>query len=231
MTLTQYLKGMQDATTASELEAAIQAPFKHPYSGRIWSTICKARIAKGLEICDTHPHGRLVPRLNGRLLSVCGETYKTGRAHNSTGQRYVWHSAGEFAKSVMIRNGLSIRAANQIWGHWSAYPHRCLRIVDEALQGNLDDPPMDTLIFSYMGVGPVNITVEQNDAEAHSRRATENCQCGGTLFDWGCGFGDGFTYINWHCNQCARVFTEYVTAERMAKLRQPWPFQQASFGR
>jgi len=221
MNLRQYLDGIHAATTADELEAALQAPFRHPFHGRTWSAICKARIERGAAICAVHPNGRFVPRMDGRSLSVCGETYRVGRGYNSTGARYVWHSAGEFAKAVLKRNGLSSRAATRIWGCWGSYPHRCLALIDAATNGELADPKLNTLILSHMGTGPVKISVESNDADELDRRATLPCECGGTLFDWGAGFNDDFTFVNWHCNHCSRVFTEYVTADRFSAIRRP----------
>lgn len=219
--LSDYIDGMRKATTAESLDDAIRAPYKHSYRGPTWSKICKTRIEVGYSIVDAHPNGKFVPRMNGRKLTVAGEIYGVGRGGNSTGIRYAWHSAGEFAKSVLRRNGFSARAAYMIWDNWSQYPHRCLEIVTEALAGAYPDPTMDTLIHSYTGSGPLNYTVEQNEADTVDKRATMKCRCGGTLFDWGCGFSEDFTFISWHCNKCADVFTEYVTPGRMQEIRQP----------
>lgn len=221
MKLSEYLGGMRRATTAAELESAIQVPYKHAFHGRTWSTISRVRIEVGNAICAAHPHGKFVPHMIGNKLSVIGEAYGVGRGGNSTGVRYAWHSAGEFAKSVLKRNGFSTRAASRIWDSWRDYPHRCLTVVEAALAGEYADPIMNTLIFSYTGTGPVKITSEQNDADEIDKRATLPCKCGGTLFDWGCGYSDDFTFVNWHCNHCADVFTEYVTPERFSTIRQP----------
>lgn len=223
MKLTDYLDGMRAATTAKELEAAIQAPFKHSFRGRTWSTICKVRIEAGNRICEAHPHGDYVPRFGpGRVLTVRGESYKVGRGQNSTGVRYVWHSAGEWAKDVLKHAGLSTRAAHRIWEGWSDYPHRCLPIVEAALAGKIPDPRLNRLIrHKRTGYGsPIRYTVEQNDADESDRRATRPCKCGGTLFDWGAGHSEGFEFINWHCNACPDVFTEYMTRDRLYALRQ-----------
>lgn len=222
MKLTQYLEGLRKSATATELEAAIHAPFKHSFHGRTWSTICKTRIECGVAICEAHPNGRFVPRMKGRALTVCGETYGVGRGQNSTGRRYAWHSAGSFAKAMLKREGFSTRAAARIWDCWSDYPHRCLSLVDEALAGELADPPLNELILAYTGGGPVNMTVEFNDADELDRRATLPCKCGGTLFDWGGGYSDDLTFVNWHCNHCSDVYTEYVTPDRFAEIRRPF---------
>lgn len=222
MTLAQYLEGLRQAGTAAELERAIHAPFVHPYRGRTWAAICKVRIERGKAICQAHPNGRFIPRVEGRVLSVCGESCGVvGHAHCSTGARFYWHSAGTLAKSIMKRHGLSSRAAARIWSEWNEYPHRCLAIVEAALNGQLNDPPFDTLILSYRVSSPVNITVEANAADHVDHRATMPCVCGGTLFDWGGGFGDDLTFVHWHCNTCTRVFTEYVTQARLERIRQP----------
>lgn len=220
MNLTDYLDGMRAARTASELEAAIRAPFKHSFKGRTWATIRKIIMERALAICDEHRDRHFVPRLDGRSLTVCGETYRMGRGMNSTGVRYVWHVAGEFAKDVLQRNGFSRRAASRIWSEASGdYSHRCLAAIDDALAGKLADPPMNRLIFSHMG-GPIKLTGADNDADEVDRRASRPCSCGGTRFDWGSGSSDDFTFVTWYCNKCPRVYHEYVTPERLREIRQ-----------
>lgn len=221
MNLEEYLTGIQAARTAAELEAALRAPFEHSYRGRTWERICKVRVASGLAVCALHPMGRYVPQMSGRVITLLGESYRVARGGNSTGIRYAWHAAGVFVKGVLQSNGLSQRAACRIWDSWDGYPHRCLTIVEEALNGGLADPVMNTLIFAGMGLGPINYSVEANDADTIDHRATRPCECGATLFDWGAGFTDGFTFISWHCNGCARLYTEYVTEERLSEIRQP----------
>ena len=222
MKLAEYLDGINSAETAEALEAAIQAPFKHAFTGPTWSRICKARIARGNVICAASPHARFVPTFDARRkLTVCGETYKVGRGGNSTGVRYAWCSAEHFAVDVLKRNGLSQRAAHAILGEWSTYPHRCLATVEDALAGKMADPVMDTLVLSHQYT-PTQYTVEQNEADDGDRRATEPCPaCGKTLFDWGAGFGSGFTFVNWHCNGCGNVYCEHVTPARFAAIRRP----------
>ncbi|MES3041845.1 MAG: hypothetical protein V4730_11940 [Pseudomonadota bacterium] len=225
MKLTEYLDGINRADTAEALEAAIQAPFKHAFHGPTWSRICKARIARGKAICAASQHARFIPQFDARRqLSVCGETYKVGRGGNSTGIRYAWCSAEDFAIDVLKRNGLSQRAAHLIWGEWSSYPHRTIFTIEHALAGEHADPVLDTLELSYVSsAGPINYTVAQNNADPHDKRATEQCPgCKtGTLFDWGAGFSSGFTFVNWHCNGCGNVYCEHMTPTRFAATRRP----------
>jgi hypothetical protein len=223
MKLSEYLDGMRAATTPEELQAAIMADFKHNFLGPTWSKICKVRIEAGKKIVDAHPHGRFVPKLGpGRKLNVCGETCSVGRGHNSTGVRYVWHSAGEWAQDVMRRNGMSKKAAHRIWSEWSDYPHRCLKTIEEALAGKIPDPVF--FVLRPHGIttgGPLNYSVAQNDADDGDHRATRPCPCGkGTLFDWGGGWSEGFDFVNWHCDACPEVYTEYMTREAFYQMRQ-----------
>ena len=219
MKLIEYLDGMRAATTAQELESAIQADFKHSYSGRTWSQICRVREDCGAAICRAHPHGRYVPQFGPRRqLTVCEEIYGVGRGQNSTGVRYAWYDAKIWAVEVLKRNGMSQKAAYLIWDEWSQYPHRCLDTIEKALAGKFPDPPLDTLIpHERTAYGsPIKYTVE---ASQFDRRAIRPCQCGGTLFDWGSGFSYGFDFINWRCNACPDVFTEYLAPGRLYELR------------
>ncbi len=223
MTLQDYLDGMRNAATADELEAAIRADFKHSYRGRTWAQICRVRVEAGARICASHPLGRYVPSFGpGRSLSCCGETYRVARGGNSTGIRYAWHDAKAWANEVLMRNGFGIRAANRIWDHWSDYPHRCLAIVQAALGGEIPDPELNVLIRHARSdaARPINYSVEQNDRDTFDRRATRPCpSCGGTLFDWGADHSEGFYFVNWHCNVCPDVFTEYMSGTDLAALR------------
>lgn len=227
MKLDEYLDGMRAAATVEELEAAIQAPFKHSFRGRTWSRICDVRIAKGYELVDAHPRGRFVPRYAGarsRRLTLCGEEYRVGRGWNSTGVRYCWHAAGCWAMAILQREGFSVRASHRIWEGWSQYPHRVLKVIDAALAGEIPDPvigelqPHQRFDFSR----PVNHTVEENESGPDwAWRASRPCpECGtGTLFDWGAGWGEGFDFVNWRCNGCPAVFTEYLGLGGLAALR------------
>jgi hypothetical protein len=218
----EYLAGIEAATTVDELEAAIQAPFKHPFRGAKWNRISDARIKKGLELAAAHSLGRFVPRFSGgrsRTLTVCGETYKVGRGQNGAGVRYTWHYAGEWAMEVLRRNGFTKRAAHRLWdGGWATYPHRSLKVVEEALAGRITDPVLNVLIrHERTDHGrPVNYTVERAKANGEAMRP---CPCGGTLFDWGAGHTEGFDYVNWHCNVCPDVFTEYLGPGGLYALR------------
>lgn len=223
MTLTSYLAGLEAATSAEALEVAIQAPFSHAFRGRTWSRICEVRVRVGLAICDANPFGRFVPRFGpGRCLTVCGESYKVGRGQNGAGVRYVWHFAGEWAKEVLQRNGLSVRASHRLWESWRDYPHRCLALLEDALAGKIPDPVLGELHRHdprYCSGQPIRYSVAENDAPNGDRRATRRCPCGGTLFDWGGGHSEGFEYVNWRCESCPDVFTEYMSAEQFRDLR------------
>lgn len=226
--LSDYLAGLERATTAAELDAAIKAPFKHLFRGPVWSRICNVRIRRGVEIVQAHPLGRYVPQFGERrVLTVCGEPMRVPRGGNSTGVRYVWHGAGEWAMNILRREGFTVTASHRMWdGGWNDYPHRCLSIAEAALAGRIRDPKLNVLRrhrHRYAGSSPINYTVEQNDADDGDRRATRLCKCGGTLFDWGGGHSEGFEFINWHCNGCPDVFTEYMTHEYFSRLRSREP--------
>lgn len=227
MTLSQYLNGLSSATTVEEMEAAIQASYKHKtYHGPTWSRICKVRDTRGREIAHSHPLGQYMPRWEGRKLVVCGEVYGSiGRSGNAAGHRYAMHSAGEFVQSVLKSKGFSTRAACRIWASWAQYPHRCIGVIQAARKGELADPPLDTLIYCGQSCGPVNQTVEANDACTYDKRATLVCKCGGTLFDWGGGYSDTFFFVNWRCNRCPDTYTEYMSEERRNQVRQPGPWR------
>lgn len=221
--LSAYLDGMRAAATSDELEAAIQAPFNHSYRGKIWAQISAVRVASGLEICDAHPLGHLVPRLGKRhVLTVAGETYRVGYGGNSTGVRYCWHAAEQWTRDILCKRGLSRRASNLVWDRFGSYPHRCLKTLEMAMAGEIPDPVLDVMIrHERTGYGnPVKITVAQNNADTFCPRATRHCPCGGTLFDWGSGWDGSFSFINWHCNECPDVFTEYLSKGRLARIRQ-----------
>ncbi len=210
--LNDYLDGMRAATTAKELECAIQKPFKHPFGGPTWSRICSTRIDAGHRICDAHPLGRFVPRLGPRhRLTVFGY------GQNSTGVRYCGHYAQQWCEGVLRDNGFTMRAANRIWESSFDYPHRALKTVESALAGKLPDPRFHRLIphKQYGHEQPVRIDRETKD------RAHRPCKCGGWLWDWGSGWNGYATFLNWHCDRCPRVYTEYVTAERFANIRRP----------
>lgn len=221
MTLTEYLDGMRAASSAEELESAIHAKgFKHPFHRPTWSRICKVRIEAGERVCAAHPNGKFVPRLGPRhALTVCGEAHRVGYGGNSTGVRYCWHYAEQWATSILGDAGFSRRAAAAIWGTAFDYPHRALEIVADALAGKLPDPRFNRLIphRSEAWQRPVRVS---RSTEA-KQRAHRPCKCGeGWLWDWGCGWNGYANFINWRCDRCPRVYTEYVTNERLVGIRQ-----------
>jgi hypothetical protein len=218
MKLPEYLDGMASATTAAELEAAIRAPSEHRFSGPTWRRICKVRIEAAHRICDAHPHGRFVPRFGTRrLLTVCGETFRVGHGQNSTGIRYAWHDAQQWAEQVLRDNGLSRRAAYGVWSTAFDYPHRALAVIDDALAGRLPDPRFNRLI--YRGRCSTGTPVRVNRRTEAEHRAHRPCKCGGLLWDWGCGWNGYANYIEWRCDRCPRLYTEYLTDGRLGEIR------------
>lgn len=223
--LSEFLDGIHAATTVEDLQAAItNKDYPNTFRGPSWAKICKARIEAGMKIVDAHPHGGLVPRFGpGRKLTVCGETQGVSRGGNSTGVRYAWHSAGEWAMSVMRRHGIGIRASHRIWDCYNGgYPHRALAVIDAALAGKIPDPVLFELRPHGVTVGgPINYDPQRNEEDKHDRRASRPCPCGkGTLFDWGGGWSEGFDFLNWHCNACPEVYTEYMTRKAFYQMRQ-----------
>lgn len=219
--LSEYLSNMAAAETPEALEAILQSGFAHSFSGPTWSRICKCRVETGEKICESHPLGKYVPRYStGRRLTLLGETYKVPNGGNSTGVRYAWHDAGQWAKNILREHGFSRRAAHRIWERCLDYPHRAIGLIEKALAGEIPDPELNVLILHerYDHGSPINYTEEQNNAG--DRRATLPCKCGGTLFDWGGGHSEGFEFINWRCNKCPDVFSEYMTSAQFYALRQ-----------
>lgn len=213
-----YIAGILTATTADELERAVQADFNHTYRGAQWSRISNARIAAGQAICDAHPHGHLVPRWIRSDFIVAGQSLRVGRHPGS----YGWAHAKAWAIPILMDHGLSRRAAYDILDSWFNYPHRCLKTIEAALAGKIPDPVLDRLHprHRYKTVGPIRYTTEQNNADRYDKRASRPCACGGTRFDWGAGWSRGFDFINWHCNGCAYVYTEYLSPRRLTAIRQ-----------
>ena len=207
MKLSEYLDGMRAANTADDLEAAIQAPFKHSFRGRVWSQISKVRIEAGNRIVGAHPNSFYIPTLGSRnLLACCGETCRVG------------YGAGVWAQGLLRKQGFGIRAAARLWdSDWHEYPHRCIKLVGQILAGEFPDPQMGVMIRRD-GVFPIKYSVEENERDVRPR-PTRPCECGGTLFDWGGGHDYGFEYINWRCNKCPDVLAEYMTREQLYALR------------
>jgi len=222
--LQPYLDGMRAATTFTELEAAFQKDRTYQRFGwqsRGMSAIERVRVEEGLRLCSEHPHGHLVPRHGPRRrLEVCGGTYRVARGENSTGVRYAWAYAEGWAIDAMMRGGLSRKAAHMVWGSFRDYPHRALQVVEEAMAGHIPDPELKVLIRHERNGGrPIRYSIEENERDGGDRRASRPCPCGGTLFDWGAGHSLGFEFVNWHCNACPDVFTEYMTKEQLYELR------------
>lgn len=220
MNLTEYLDRMRAARTADELEAAIQAPHKHAFRGRVWDRICKVRIEAGQRICDAAPNGRFVPRyeLRRRRLTVCGEGYRVAKGGNGAGSRYVWSHAEDWARGILLAEGFGKRAFHAVWSWAFTYPHRALRQVESALAGQLPDPPFNRLIYVGNGVNEAGVRVDRRAEQ--DRRAHRPCKCGGWRWDWGCGWNGYANVIQWRCDRCPRVYREYVTNQRLTEIRQ-----------
>lgn len=212
MTLTEYLDGMRQASTADELEAAIQAPHEHPFVGKVWSRICNVRIEAGERICDASPNGRFVPRFGPRRrLTVCGQTHRVANGGNSAGVRYVWSYAEDWARAILLAEGFTKRAFHSIWDSAFEYPHRSLQAVERALAGELPDPVFDELrlLHNRSDDRPARVD-RQTEADCRSHRP---CECGddGWLWDWGGGWIGYAYHVAWHCDRCPKVFGEYLT--------------------
>jgi hypothetical protein len=224
MTINEYIASFEAAQTADQLEAAIQAWSDHPWHGPRWRKICQARIAAGERICRAHENGFYVPMIGPRRkLEVCGETRGVGYGQNGAGERYVWTNARQWAVAVLKKNGISQRAAHQIWDRVGNYPHRALAVVAAARAGKIRDPR-----FGYLyrhkrteGAKPIRYSLEQNNRDKYDWRAHRPCPTckTGILFDWGAGHSEGFNFINWHCNGCPDVFTQYLREGQLPRLR------------
>lgn len=226
MSIATYLDSMRAATTAADLDAAIRDAPPHAFHGRVWSRISRVRVEAGRRICAAHPLGDYVPRIEQRRrLTVCGESYRVAFGQNSAGIRYAWADAEMFCRRVLSARGFSGRAIKLVWGWWPTYPHRALAAVEAALAGELPDPTLNRLIPSRSGSAPVNCVVGE-DGRAH-----RPCRCGGTRFTWGAGLDGYLNVIQWRCNQCRRVYVEYVTDERLREIcRRPLGERVARMG-
>lgn len=202
MNLFEYLDGMRSARDASELEAAIHAPYKHSFRGKTWTQICNVRIEAGRRIVAAHPHSFYIPSYVGNnVLACCGQTIRVKRGTS--------YQAGLWVQSRLRDHGFGIRAAYRLWeNNWYDYPHRCIAFVEDVLQGKVPDPELGRLI-KHAGHAPISYTIEQNERDVIDRRAHQRCECGGDLFEWGGGYDSGFYFVSWHCNKCSDVFTEY----------------------
>ncbi|OJW42434.1 MAG: hypothetical protein BGO50_01495 [Rhodanobacter sp. 67-28] len=219
LTTAAYIAGLQAAGTIEELEQAIQAPRRpHRYRGRGYAAVAAARHAASEALCAAHALAPYIPQFKDNVLTVFGENRRLGRSRAGS----TWQYAGWWAKDVLKQHGLSQRAAYDVWDWWiSGYPHRAIAIVEAALAGKIPDPEMDTLKLAHASGGPINYSLEAKANDPVDSRAHQPCACGGTLFDWGGGYDRGFTFISWHCNQCANVFVEYCTDKRFAEIRKP----------
>lgn len=209
MKLHEYLDGMRAATTADELDAAIQAPFKHLFRGRVWSEISKVRRESAARIVAAHEHSFFIPQIGPRRrLTVCGIERGVGYGQNGTGERWVWTYAQKFAEDLLRRHGFSRRAAHAIWSHATdGYAHRAIQQVEDALDGKMPDPPFYRLILQGLSFSNEPVKVDREYEAKH--RDHRPCGCGGTRWHWGSGWSGYATFVNWYCDGCPRVYGEY----------------------
>lgn len=84
---------------------------------------------RGRQLAETVEVGRFLPRFEARRrITIDGETRSVGYGGNSTGERYVWTYAEEWAAEVLADRGIPpevIRETLQCWG----WPHRALRAL------------------------------------------------------------------------------------------------------
>lgn len=213
----RHVEALAATTTLASLEDAFQAAIRELGHGRRLKPIHAALEQRGRAMCDAHPRGAFVPSFGpGRRLQVCGETYRVARGGNSTVVRYAWTYAQDWATGLMHERGLSRTAAHSVWGWWSEYPHRALRVIEEFGAGKHIDPPMNVMIRCCdSSAGPVRCEIGEDS------RADRPCGCGGSLFDWGAGHNGWAWFISWRCNRCPAVFTEYVSNRRLMEIRNP----------
>lgn len=215
-----HVATLATAGSPAAIEAAFQAALDDlgRYQHGRHKPIFAAMKARGRELCAAHPRGDLVPRFGPRRqLQVCGESYRVGRGQNGAGVRYVWAYAEQWARALMEERGLSIMASKLVWERWSQYPHRALQCVEQFDAGQHRDPVMNTLIRCEDGTGPIRCEIGE-DGRAH-----RPCECGGTLFGWGCGWSDRIIPISWRCNRCPAEYVEYVDNARLYEIRNSHP--------
>lgn len=226
MTLQQVTAAITAAATYHDLEARFQDALEvFPRATRskiAINAITRAMRERGRALCDAHPHGALVPRLGPRRqLRVCGETYGVGYGQNSTGERWAWTSAENWAVAVLRRHGIGVQASHLIWDWAFDFPHRALLDVEDALAGRHPDPPLDRLIFSRNTVDRTPVRVNRRHEAKH--RAHRPCRCGGMRWDWGAGCSLGIDFITWYCDGCPRIYTEYLSPGRLYAIRNEAP--------
>ena len=206
--IAKHAGAVRAAGTAAEVESAFQTALAElGFSDRRLKLVRAALEERGRELCAAHPRGTCVPSFGPRrVLMVCGEAYRVPNGGNSTGRRYAWHSAREWATELMQEKGLSRKAAQYVWNCYGRYPHRALQTIEEFDAGQHQDPTLNVLIpWGDATVGPIRCEVGQDpNYPAHGP-----CGCGGTLFKWQTGHNDVFWWSSYRCNRCPKQFGEY----------------------
>lgn len=135
MKLSEHLEKFGLSMSPADLEVRMQAAHKaFPSSplDRTWKRIKRAMETRGEELRALSPAGRFVPHIGPRRkMSLCGQTYSIGYGGNSTGERYAWHYAEEWAVGVLVEGGMPEETARRIWSWCRRYPHRALEIAEE----------------------------------------------------------------------------------------------------
>ena len=94
---------------------------------------------RGRELAGLSPLGRFIPAFGPRrALTVCGEKYTVAKGGNSTGVRYAWCYAKEWAVEVMKKNDFPFDddVLNIVWSWALSYPHRALLAMEKAVIDN-----------------------------------------------------------------------------------------------
>lgn len=130
MKLSEHLQTIRSAEDSEALEEAFRATFEFR-SPRTKERLRRAVFERGLELCSYAEHGSLVPRWESRRrrLHVAGENYRVVHGGNSTGIRYAWHDATEWARGVLRHRGIDEETINAILDWWRDYPHRALQAL------------------------------------------------------------------------------------------------------
>ncbi|NGM33040.1 hypothetical protein G4G93_03660 [Methylobacterium sp. DB0501] len=133
-TIAKHVAAIRIAKSPDAIEEAFQAAFdEFGLSDRHLAPVQAAMEARGRELCAAHPRGAFVPTFGpGRVLTVCGETYRVPGGGNNAGVRYAWHHARAWATGLLRERGLSEKAAEDVWRWWSSSPHRALREIDRS---------------------------------------------------------------------------------------------------
>lgn len=130
MKLSEHIENIRSADTPDALEKAFRATFDQ-FRPRTIARLHRAVIERGLELCQRSKRGALVPRWDGRhrRLHVAGQSYRVVHGGNSTGIRYAWHDAKEWARGVLREQNLDEDTIEIVLEWWREYPHRALRAL------------------------------------------------------------------------------------------------------